>query len=109
MFVLQVPENPHSEYGLTENVEVRQTLLLSSVAGVTVLRLNVGSELNSQCSQESELGSAPADCLTLSAVSALSCVASVGQNAAEVSNERFDEIPLRFLVMAVCASNRPCC
>lgn len=25
---LQVPENPHSEYGLTENVEVTKILLL---------------------------------------------------------------------------------
>lgn len=26
--ILQVPENPHSEYGLTENVEVTKILLL---------------------------------------------------------------------------------
>jgi len=41
------------------------------------------------------VGSAPADCLVLSAVSAWSCVASGEQSAAEGSNERFDEIPLR--------------
>lgn len=41
------------------------------------------------------MGSAPADCLALTAGSAWSCVASVEQSAAEGSNERFDEIPLR--------------